>query len=73
MGRLPNRGVQEILKSKLMNDEAAKNLIKTAYEQIRVVKLIQRGLVSPTLIAKKMGWKNRQKADYYITLLTKGK
>lgn len=53
-----------------MNEQAAQKLIKTAYEQIRVVKLIQRGLVSPTLLAKKMGWQHRQKADYYIKLLT---
>jgi hypothetical protein len=40
-----------------MNEDVAKKLIKTAYEQIRVVKLIQKGLTSPT--------------DYYIKLLTK--
>lgn len=55
-----------------MNEDAAKNLIRTAYEQIRVVKLVQKGYRSPTLLAKRMGWKNRQKADYYIKLLTKG-
>jgi len=54
-----------------MNEDVAKKLIKTAYEQIRVVKLIQKGLTSPTLLAKRMGWENRQKADYYIKLLTK--
>jgi len=53
-----------------MNEQAAKDLIKTAYELIRVVKLIQRGMRSPTELAKKMGWENRQKADYYIKRLT---
>jgi hypothetical protein len=59
---------QEPIKN--MNEEAAKKLIKTAYEQIRVVKLIQKGYRSPTLLAKRMGWVNRQKAHYYIKLLT---
>lgn len=53
-----------------MNEQAVNRMLKAAYEQIRVIRLIKGGLRSPTLLAKKMGWTTRQKANYYIKLLT---
>lgn len=56
----------------MINEESAKNLIRTAYRQIAIVKEIQRGNLSPTAIALKVKMDcTRQLANYYLKILIK--